>query len=109
MPLMETGKVYRVKGKELRLYPIGKLVSELGKSGYYRDAQTIRKWEVAGVIPQTPFRFGGKRLYAMEQIEAICQIAKECDIRQGVAIGKTDFSERVFEELREVNKNLLGE
>ena len=105
MPLKQVGKVYKVKGQEIVLYPIGKLVEELKKAGYTRESQTIRKWENSGVVPPALFRVGGKRLYSEEQIQAYVDVAKECDIRQGLSISSTDFSERLWEELDEVNKN----
>lgn len=105
MPLKQVGKVYKVNGQEIVLYPIGKLVEELKKAGYTRESQTIRKWENSGVVPPALFRVGGKRLYSEEQIQAYVDVAKECDIRQGLSISSTDFSERLWEELNEVNKN----
>lgn len=104
MPLKQGGKVYKVKEQELVLYPIGKVVEELKKAGYTRDAQTIRKWETSGVTPPALFRVGGKRLYSEEQISAYVNTAVECDIRQGLSIAKTDFSELIWEELTEINK-----
>ena len=108
MPLKSSGKVYRVAGKELTLYPIGKLVEELKKAGYTRDAQTIRKWENSGVTPTALFRINGKRLYSMEQIECYVNIAKECDIRQGLSIVDTDFPARIWEELERVNSQYVS-
>ena len=103
MPLKPNGKLYKVNGEEVVLYPIGKLVEALKKSGYTRGVQTIRKWEDTGVVPPATFRSGGKRLYSLEQIETFVKVAKECDIRQGLAISSTDFSERIWEELSELN------
>lgn len=109
MPILPTGKEYTINGKKLTLYPISVLAKELSEAlGDERTTQTIRKWEVQGIIPPAIFRTGQKRLYAKEQIETICRIAKECNIRQGVSMSLTNFSVRVFEELKEVNKKLLG-
>jgi MerR HTH family regulatory protein len=104
MPLKETGKVYNIAGNKIVLYPIARLVQELEKIGYARNAQTIRKWEDKGVTPPSLFRFGQKRLYSKEQIEAFCRVAKECDIKQGLNIAMTGFSERIWEELEQVNE-----
>lgn len=95
-----------MQGKKIALYPIAKLEKELSDAGYPRDAQTIRKWEVAGVTPQATFRSGKKRLYHQKQIDAFVRVAKECNIRQGVDLGKTDFSERIWEELEKVADEL---
>lgn len=108
MPLKEAGKVYKINGQEIVLYPIAKLVSELEKAGYPRDAQTIRKWENSGVTPPALFRIRGKRLYSKEQIEAYCRVSKECNIRQGYSIAMTDFSERIWEELTKINQQYLN-
>lgn len=104
MPLKEEGKLYKVGENEIPLYPIAKLVTELDKIGYARSPQTIRKWEVSGVTPPSIFRVGGKRLYSKEQIDTYCRVAEECNIRQGFSTADTDFSERIWEELTELNK-----
>lgn len=104
MPLKEEGKVYKFNGENIALYPIGRLVSELGRAGYPRDSQTIRKWETSGVTPPCYFRVGGKRLYSKEQIATYCKVAEECNIRQGYSIAMTDFSARIWEELEQVNE-----
>lgn len=104
MPLKSTGKKYKVAGQEVTLFPIGKLVEELKKAGYTRYAQTIRKWEDSKVTPPALFRIKGKRLYSMAQIQVFVEVAKECDIRQGLSITETDFPERIWEELERVNK-----
>lgn len=105
MPLKESGKKYKINGQEIILYPIAKLVSELEKRGYARDAQTIRKWENSGVTPSALFRVGNKRLYSKSQIDAYCNVAEECNIRQGFSIASTDFSARIWEELGQVNES----
>ena len=109
MPLKPEGKKYTINGKKVILYPVGRLVEELAKVGYYRDAQTIRKWEQLGVTPPATFRVGGKRLYSWEQIEAFCEVAKECNIRQGASIAMTDFPQKIWERLKEVNEKFFAE
>lgn len=106
MPLKPNGRVYTINGKKMVLFPIAKLVEEMEKAGYPRDSQTIRKWETAGVTPPALFRSGQKRLYSMEQIKVFCEVAKECDIKQGFSIAMTDFSARIWERMKEVNKEL---
>lgn len=45
-------KVYTLKnGEKIKLYPINVLANELG-----RTSQTIRKWEVAGILPKPIFK-----------------------------------------------------
>jgi hypothetical protein len=108
MPLKEDGKKYKINGEEVILYPIARLVQELHKAGYPRDSQTIRKWENSGVTPQALFRNGNKRLYSKDQIDAYCRVAEECNIRQGYNIAMTGFSERIWEELEEVNSQYVA-
>lgn len=104
MPLKESGKLYEINGEKIMLYPISRLVTELERIGYSRNSQTIRKWEDKGVTPESLFRFGKKRLYSKEQIETFCRVARECDIKQGLNIAITGFSEQIWEELTELNK-----
>jgi len=109
MPISQAGIKKSVNGVELTLYPISVLADRLSMTlETSRSTQTIRKWEVAGIIPPAIFRVGNKRLYAMEQIDCICKVAEECNIRQGASIELTQFSIRVFNELRVVNRELLG-
>lgn len=109
MPILPEGKEYNINGKKHMLYPISVLAKSLSDAlGDERTTQTIRKWEVQGIIPPAIFRVGQKRLYAQEQIDIICNIAKECNIRQGVSLSLTNFSVRVFEEMRAINRKLLG-
>lgn len=104
MPVSFEGKAYRVGSQMKPLYPIGVLASRLTEVlGEPRSTQTIRKWEESGVIPASIFWDKGRRLYAEEQIEAICRVAKECQIKQGCKVTLGKFSEQVTEELRKVN------
>ena len=83
MPMSPKGKVLNINGRDITLYPISVLAQRLTKAlKDERTTQTLRKWEVKGVIPPAIFRAGQKRLYAKEQIDCICKIAKECNIRQ---------------------------
>lgn len=92
--------VTTINGEEVTLYPISKLASELGRS-----PQTIRKWEVAGILPQPIFKDkNGRRLYSLEQIEAIVDCAIKSNVRQGYSVANTNFSPKVFKALEEINK-----
>lgn len=89
-----------INGEEITLYPISKLASELGRS-----ADTIRKWEISGILPQPIFKDKhGRRLYSLEQIEAIVDCAIKSKIRRGYSVANTNFSPRVYNALREINK-----
>lgn len=98
-------KTVTIKGEEIKLYYISKLASELG-----RTAQTIRKWEVSGVLPLPIFKdVNGNRMYSEEQIEVIVSCAIESNVRPGYSIANTNFSARVYNKLRELNKKYLEE
>lgn len=106
MPLLQDGKDYDFKGQKIRLYPISRLCAELSNIGYYRSEQTIRKWEKFRVTPKAMFRCGEKRLYSQEQIDAYCEVIKNCNIKQGFSLAESDFSEKIWAKLTEVNKEL---
>lgn len=90
-------------GGELPLYYIGTLASAVG-----RTPNTIRAWEISGVIPDTFFRDKhDRRLYSSEQIEIVVSAAERAKISQGRSLRNTSFSRWVhkgFEELREKYK-----
>ncbi len=88
-----------ITGRETTLYNIGVVAEAIG-----RTSQTIRKWEVGGIIPPTPFRQRGKRLYSKEHIDAIVKCAESIRIRQGSSSAVyTTFSKKLYEEFAKVN------
>ena len=87
-----------VTGRKTTLYNIGVVAEAIG-----RTSQTIRKWEVGGVIPPTPFKQKGKRLYSKEHIDAIVMCADKSRLKQGSGVSKTTFSEKLYIEFQKVN------
>lgn len=86
-------------GIKTYLYNIGTLAEELG-----RTVQTVRKWEIGGVIPPTPFKQNGRRLYSREHMDAIIMSAEKAKIRQGSSsTHHTCFSKLVFKEFQRIN------
>lgn len=82
-------------GEKIELFYIGALASALGRS-----TNAIRKWEIAGVIPDPCFKDErGRRLYSQEQIDAIVKCAERAKIKQGLSIANTSFSTWVHKEL----------
>lgn len=82
-------------GEKIELFYIGALASALGRS-----TNAIRKWEIAGVIPDPCFKDSqGRRLYSQEQIDAIVRCAEKAKIKQGLSIANTSFSTWVHKEL----------
>ena len=109
IPLHIDGKNYNIKGiGNITLFPIAKLSQALTDVDIPRDTQTIRKWEVKGVIPPSIFRSGGKRLFSKEQIDCIVRVAKECDIKQGNSIASTEFIQKVWDELSKINTKYIA-
>lgn len=91
------------KGEQLELFYIGTLAEMLGRTN-----QTVRKWEISGILPDSLFRDpAGRRMYTMEQIRAIVECAEQSNIRQGYSVANTNFSPRVYKALEEVNKKYL--
>lgn len=88
-----------ITGYETTLYNIAVVGEAIG-----RTSQTIRKWEVGGIIPPTPFRQNGKRLYSKEHIDAIVKCAEKIRIKQGSSSAVyTTFSKKLYEEFEKVN------
>ena len=77
-------------GYSTTLYNINVLANWLG-----RTSQTIRKWEIAGVIPKTPFKSDGKRLYSKEQIDILVECAEKANISTGKKMSQTNFTRNV--------------
>jgi hypothetical protein len=104
MPMTKS-KSISINGKEIELFYINTLAERLG-----RISQTIRKWEISGVIPKAMFRDGsGKRMYSEAEISIIERIAEECKIKQGLPIAHTSFSAKVARALEEFrDKNYRG-
>lgn len=76
------GKIYTIGGKELEMFTLGVLAKCLD-----RDSQTVRKWELNGIIPQATYRSASNhRLYTRRQIEAIVQCVRKHNIRAGLPI-----------------------
>ena len=92
-------------GQKIELFYIGTLASALGRS-----TNAIRKWEIAGVIPDPCFKDErGRRLYSQEQIDAIVRCAEKAKIKQGLSIANTSFSTWVHKELAELREKYSKE
>lgn len=84
-------------GVHTYLYNITTAANAIG-----RTAQTLRKWEVAGTIPLTPFKIGGRRMYSDEHIDALVECAEKSHIRPGVRIADTTFSSKLYKKYEEI-------
>lgn len=104
MPVANT-KTMTVNGKEIELFYINTLAEALG-----RTAQTIRKWEISGILPDCLFRDKlNRRMYSQEQIDAIVECAEKSNVRQGYSVANTNFGPRVKKALAEINKKYIKE
>lgn len=99
-------KVKLDNGMTVEVFSINVLASELG-----RTSQTIRKWEVGGILPKALFKDKktGKRFYSREQIDTIVRCAEESNIRQGYSVSNTSFPDRVHTALKILNQKYLSE
>lgn len=92
-------------GQVIELFYIGTLANALG-----RTTNTIRKWEIAGIIPDPCFQDAyGRRLYSQEQIDAIVRCAERAKITQGLSIANTSFSQWCHKELDALKEKYKGE
>ena len=66
-------------GERITLYYVGLLAKLIGRTSY-----TIVAWERRGVIPPSGFKDAyNRRLYSMEQIQALLAVAEECKLGKG--------------------------
>lgn len=86
-----------ITGRSTTLYNIGVAAEAIG-----RTTQTVRKWEISGVIPPTPFKQKGKRLYSKEHIDVMVECAERYKIAQG-SRNYSSFSHRLYKEFQKVN------
>lgn len=84
-------------GKQTTLYNIATAAEAIG-----RCAQTLRKWEVGGIIPMTPFKLHGRRMYSTEHIDALVECAEQSKIRPGTRIQDTAFSKHMYERYAKI-------
>lgn len=93
MPARKRAKVTLPNGNSVELYSIGELAFRLG-----RATDTVRKWEIGGIIPPTCFHDrNGCRMYTLEQINLIVDTATECRILQGRYLSVSGFPKKLAE------------
>ena len=93
-----------ITGRETTLYNIATVAEALG-----RTSQTVRKWEIGGIIPKTPFKSNKQRLYAEEHIDALIRCAEKVHLMQGSKGSRGRFSKYAFEEFQKVNELFFKE
>lgn len=82
-------------GYRTRLYNIWVFSRSLG-----REPVTIRKWEISGTIPKTPFKDkkSGHVYYSEEQIRIVINCAERAKLCDGRKISDTSFTKWVTEQ-----------
>lgn len=90
-------------GKETTLYNIGYLAEAIG-----RTSQTVRKWEVAGTLPPTPFKQGNKRLYSKEHVEVVVKGVEKYQVTMGMQLS-THFKKYLYREFQRLNDYFFKE
>ena len=98
-------KSITLNGEKIDLFYINELATAIG-----REPQTIRKWEVSGVLPKTAFKDKyGRRMYTREQINVVVEYAERYGITQGRSIANTSFKARIHKAFEDLNKKYFGE
>jgi DNA-binding transcriptional MerR regulator len=78
-------------GEVVDLFSVGVLAQKLG-----REPQVIKKWEMSGALPKTPFKTKSRfRLYTQDQIDLIVKYAEVFNVRNGVSIKASGFTNAV--------------
>jgi len=92
-------KEYIVGGKSIKMFTIGEVAKELGRSHL-----TVRKWERDGVLPPAEYRSeSNRRLYTEAQVEAIKRMVEKHNVRKGVKIPE-QFIYDVHDAFRDADK-----
>jgi hypothetical protein len=78
-------------GDVIFTYPIRELASRMN-----RKSEDLRGMERRGALPETPFKVKDRRYYSDEQMNLICQCARECNIRNGVSFEKSGFVDKIY-------------
>ena len=101
-----TAEITLPSGEAVKLYSIAFLADALG-----RTTRCIRKWEISGILPPTPFRYSNTywRLYTQEQIDIIVRLAEKYKLKDGISFRKTNFSSSCFKAFEKLEKKYLGE
>ena len=101
-PVKQTCKL--PNGEIVEMFYIGSLASALG-----RDPNTVRRWEIGDIIPDSCFRDKfGRRLYTQEQIDVIVKCAERAKVKQGASIANTSFSLWCHRELAKLQETYKG-
>lgn len=91
-------------GETVDLFYIGALAEALGRS-----SQTVRQWEISGILPDPMFRDkNNRRLYTQEQIDVIVECAEKAKISRGRPINSSTFSTNCYKRLEELKRKYRG-
>lgn len=103
MPFKGPVKVKVPSGEVVNCYYLYELAERLG-----RQSQTVRKWEIAGTIPQSGFcdKFNC-RLYSEEQMQIIIEEAERAHLRPGRHPAHTTFAMHVSRRMKELSDRYM--
>lgn len=92
-------------GYSTLLYPIGMLAQHLGRS-----SECVRRWEISGVIPRSPFKIDGIRYYSEEMIKTAEEAAERSRFQMSGAtsVNNTAFPRNVLQSWRELSVEMFG-
>lgn len=105
----DSGKLFRIHGKTIRLYTRSVLIKKLAMAGIPRNSLTLRNWERDSILPPPMIRYNGIVYYSMAEIDTIVRVGLECGIRKGYPIENTKFKERVAIALQKVREKFFIE
>lgn len=92
-------------GYSTLLYPIGMMAQHLGRS-----SERIRQWEIAGLIPRSPFKIDGVRYYSEEMIKTAEEAAERSRLQlSGLnSIKRTSFTKNVLKAWKLLSVEMFG-
>lgn len=96
-----SGRQVLINGKEHTVYSRAKLVEAFGRYGVPKTPTTLRLWEKAGILPQSPIFISNKYFYTQSMIECIVLTYIECG-NDKVLTNTEYFKTRVWEEFNKV-------
>lgn len=95
------GRRVIINGKEHTVYSRNKLIETFGKYGVPKTSTTIRLWEKAGILPQSPIFISNKYFYTQAMIECIVLTYIECG-NDKLLTNSEYYKSRVWEEFNKV-------
>jgi len=74
-------KEYVVNNVKGVFYTLGEVATLIGKK-----IITLRMWERKGLLPKASFRYKGRRLYTLQQVQNVVKWQEENKLRKGMSM-----------------------